>query len=107
MAEAAKSRVTNAELLSAVHAMQKQIDSFVAADGYGGRLLLAEEALKNHTKVIDELDHAINGNGKLGMKAELREVTHTVKTTLAIVKWVMTPILVVMVGIIANLMFGK
>lgn len=107
MAEAARSRVTNAELYQEVLAMRKELGSFMAADGYGGRLLLAEKAIKDQTNAIIELDHTINGNGKTGMKADLQEVKHTVKIMLAILKWVMTPILGITLGIMANLMFGK
>jgi len=103
MAEAAKtSRVTNEELLREVLAMQKQLNGFMAADGYGGRLLLAERQLRDNTDGIRKLDKA-----QEEMRVGLQEVRQDVKTTLAIVKWVITPIFGFLVVIVGNILLGQ
>ena len=108
MAESSKRPVTNAELYSAVQKLTEKVDKFTSADGYGGRLLLAEEKLKENCGDIEKLDRAINGNnGSIGIKAELQAVRHDVKTTLAIVRFILSPVVVILVGVIANLIFGK
>jgi len=115
MAEAAKtSRVTNAELLSEVLSMQKQLNSFMAADGWGGRILALEKENAENCKDITSLQHEISGNGKPGIKkdmsevkTELLEVKHSVQTILSITRWVMTPVFVALVGVIFGLIFNK
>ena len=102
-----KRPVTNAELMSVVLELINKVDNFTAADGFGGRLMMAEKKGKDNCVDIEKLDHAINGNGSAGMKAELQAVRHDVETTLAIVKFVLSPVLVILVGVIANLIFGK
>jgi len=105
MTDPTRKTVTNAELLSAVLEMQKQVNSFVAADGYGGRLLLLQKKLDDNCTDLEKLDHAINGNGTAGIKAELQEVNHKVGTILGITKFVLTPIFVGVVGLLIKLMF--
>jgi hypothetical protein len=107
MGEISKPRapVTNYELLSVVLRMQEQMSNFVAADGYGGRLLVVEKKVDGNCNEIEKLDHTINGNGSLGIKAELQEVRHDVKTTLSIMRWLVTPIFVALVGVIIKLLF--
>ena len=105
MAEATRKPVTNAELLSAVLKMQDQVNSFIAADGYGGRLLLVEKKIDDNCGEIEKLDHAINGNGQTGIKVELQEVNHKVGTILGISKFVLTPLFVGVVGLLIKLLF--
>ena len=114
MADMKSSRVTNAELLGAVLEMQKQLNSFMAADGFGGRVLALEKENAENCKDISSLQREISGNGKPGIKrdltevkADLLEVKHSVRTILSITKWVMTPVFMALVGVIFGLVFNK
>ena len=112
MTEPIRERVSNSEIYGAVLVMQRQFNDFTSADGWGGRVLALEKESAENCKDITSLQHEVLGNGKPGVKKELievkmdlLEVKHDVKTTLAIVRWVMTPIFVGLVGVIIKLLF--
>ena len=101
-------RITNAQLYEEIKSMRKQMDNLLSAEGYAGRLLVLSQRVDTYSKLTLDTHVAVfgNGDGKPGIKGELADVRHTVRTILSLTRWVLTPILGAIVGMLFQIYLG-
>lgn len=98
-------RITNAQLFTEITELRKIVTEFTSADGYGGRLNLLAKRVDEVEKQACKTEETVEGNGKDGLKKELYTLKHTVTIIIALGKWLLTPVLGVMAGLLIDMLF--
>lgn len=96
-------RITNAQLFTEIAELRKIVTDFTSADGYGGRLNLLTKRVEGVEGLAKKTHETVEGNGKDGLKKEFYTLKHTVSIIIALGKWLLTPVLGLIAGLLIDM----
>ena len=97
-------RITNAQLFTEIAELRKIVTDFTSAEGYGGRLKLLAKRVDDVEVLANKTKDTVEGNGKDGLKKEFYTLKHTVTIIIALAKWLLTPVLGLIAGLLIDML---
>ena len=97
-------RITNAQLFTEIAELRKIVTDFTSAEGYGGRLKILAKRVDDVETLAHKTEVTVEGNGKDGLKKEFYTLKHTVSIIIALGKWLLTPVLGIIAGLLIDML---